>query len=317
MIPLVSIGIPNFNYAHYICSTLDSVVNQTYRNIELIIVDDLSTDNSIKVIDDWINKYRGPMKVIFIKNTKNSGLTRVCNQILNAANGKYFQPLDADDQIFPDKIENQVDLLESSNNAAFVYSNMTVINENGIEIYDDYLKKIGYDENNMPNGNIFNQLFEFNFVPLPSVLINIDAAKEIGGFDENLGVQDYYLWLKLSEKYNVIFDNRKTAIYREHLNSMSASPETNPRFFESVLKLKYSYFSKANTQIQKIIKKNVEDTSIYMYTMNYSNSKKWLALNLYLNPGIKSLIYFMASKLSLSYLFFAKIKSFFSNSDAV
>ena len=74
--PLVSVGIPNYNYSHYIIAALNSVINQTYQYIELIIIDDLSTDNSIDVIEDWIINYNGPVKINFIKNNKNGGLHR-------------------------------------------------------------------------------------------------------------------------------------------------------------------------------------------------------------------------------------------------
>lgn len=308
MQPLVSIGIPNYNYSHYIVYTLNSVAFQTYQSIELIIIDDHSTDNSIKVIDEWIEKYKGSMTIKFIKNNTNNGLTKVCNQILNAANGKYFQPLDADDLILPDKIAKEVALMEGSKSAALIYSNIGIIDEKGNEVFDDYLNKIGYDKNRMPHGNIFAKLFDFNFVPLPSVLIRTESAKFIGGFDESLRVQDYYLWLKLSEKFDVLFLNEKTALYREHPSSMSGSALTNPGYTESVLYLKYSYYRNSSKDIQKKIAKNIEDSSIYLYTMAYPYTGKWLKRNLLINPGFKSAIYFAAIVLRIPYSFFRRLK---------
>ena len=307
--PLVSVGIPNYNYSHYIIAALNSVINQTYQYIELIIIDDLSTDNSIGIIEDWIKNYNGPIKINFIKNSKNGGLTKVCNQILQNANGKYFQTLDADDLLLPLKIEKQVKLMEASGNTALIYSNIGVIDEAGNMISHDYLARIGYDENEMPQGNIFEKLFDFNFIPLPSVLVNTDYARKAGGFDESLQVQDYYLWLKLSEQFETIYLAENTALYRTHATSMSNSSLTNPRSVDSLLNIKFRYYKKSNKNIRRIIRKNIRFSSVYLYRFNYPSAKEWLKRNFLLNPGFKSMVYYVAIKLGIGYSFFDKIKS--------
>jgi glycosyltransferase involved in cell wall biosynthesis len=298
-LPQVTIGVPNYNYAHYVLDTLKSIASQTYPNIELIIVDDFSTDNSIQIIEDWIGKYSGKLKIKFIKNKVNIGLTKVCNIILNNASGKYFQTLDADDLILPDKIARQVIAMQASVNTAFIYSNVQIIDYKGNIIETDYLGRIGYDKKNMPQGNIFEKLFEFNFVPLPSVLVNTEYAKKVGGFNEALQVQDYYLWLKLSENYEAIYIPEITAFYREHASSMSNSASTNPKSTDSVLNIKYSYYHFCNEGIRRIIRKNINLSGAYLYRSNFPSAGKWLRINLLLNPGFKSLVYFTANKLGI------------------
>lgn len=298
-IPLVSIGIPNYNYGYYIIDTLTSVAKQGYQNIELIIVDDFSTDGSVEIIDNWISKYEGPIKIIFIKNAKNKGLTKVCNQILEAAKGKYFQTLDADDLLLPDKIEKQVKVIERFKNAALIYSNIAIIDESGKIIEDDYLGRLHYDKNNMPQGNIFEKLFDFNFIPLPSTLVNSEYARNVKGFDETLQVQDYYLWLQLAEKFDVIYLPETTALYREHSSSMSNSSSTNPRSADSALTIKYRYYRTSNKKVKSRIKKDIYFSSSYLYRQNFHTANKWLKRNVILNPGIKSFIYYIASSLGL------------------
>jgi glycosyltransferase involved in cell wall biosynthesis len=312
--PLVAIGVPNYNYAHYVVETLNSVANQTYPNIELIIVDDFSTDNSVEVIDHWINSYRGNITINFIKNKVNLGLTKVCNIILENAKGKYFQTLDADDLLLPGKIETQVGLLESSQNTAVIYSNIGVIDEHGNVIKDDYLGQVGYDKNNMPKGKIFEKLFEFNFIPLPSVLINTDYAKKAGGFDETLHVKDYYLWLKLAEKHQIIYQPENTAFYRQHESSMSNSFLTSPRSEESILRIKLKYYKNGNDNIKKIFRKNLYFSAAYLYQHKYPSAKRWLKQNFVLNPGIKNFSYYIAIRLGISYSFFEKMKKLNSKS---
>jgi len=306
--PLVTIGIPNYNYAHYIKEALDSVVNQTYQNIELIIVDDLSSDNSIVEIENWIRNYKGDIQINFIKNKSNKGLTKVCNIILKNAKGKYFQTLDADDILLPRKIEKQLILLEKEKNVALIYSNIGMIDEKGKLINSDYLKHIGYNENAMPEGNIFEALFDFNFVPLPSVLVNTEMARTAGGFDEMQQVQDYYLWLKLSEKHDALYLKEKTAYYRSHQSSMSRSAITNPRSVESVLNIKYKYFKNSTKEIQEKIKKNIHFSAAYLYEHKITSAAIWLKRDFLFNPGIKSFTYFVAIHLGIPFSFFGSIK---------
>jgi glycosyltransferase involved in cell wall biosynthesis len=306
---MVTIGIPNYNYAHYIIAALNSVIAQTYQNLELIIVDDVSTDDSIEIIERWINEYKGSVKINFIKNSVNQGLAKVCNQILANAHGKYFQTLDADDIILPGKIEQQVNAMELSKNAAFIYSNIGVIDEKGNLVSDDYLERIGYDKSNMPHGNIFEKLFDFNFIPLPSVLVNTEFTRTVGGFDETLQVQDYYLWLKLAENYQTIYLPGNTALYREHNKSMSRNSLTNPRSVDSVLSIKFDYYKNSNKNIQNKIRKNMAPYAVYLYQFNYPTAKKWLSKNFMLNPGLKSFIYYASIQLGISHSLFSSIKS--------
>lgn len=306
--PLVTIGIPNYNYAHYIEEALDSIARQTYQNIELIIVDDCSNDNSIAVIESWTKSYSGNIQIRFIKNEINYGLTKTCNIILENAKGKYFQTLDADDVLLPKKIEKQVAIMEKEKNVAFIYSNVCIIDENGKIINTDYLNQIGYDENKMPQGRIFEHLFDFNFVPLPSVLINTEMVRRAGGFDENVQVQDYYLWFKLSEKHETLYFNEKTAYYRSHDSSMSRSSKTNPRSVESVLNIKYKYFKNSSKAIQKTIRKNIHFSAAYLYEHKIPSAATWIKRDFFFNPGVKTFGYFLACNLGIPFSFFITIK---------
>ncbi|HET7115941.1 MAG TPA: glycosyltransferase [Hanamia sp.] len=309
--PLVTIGIPNYNYAHYIIEAIESAVNQDYSNIELIIVDDCSTDNSREVIEEWIKNYKGPVPVKFIKNENNLGLSGTCNVILKNVSGKYYQTLDADDVLYLDKISQQIEILKLNENAALIYSNACVIDENSIKTEDDYLKRINYKEKEMPQGNIFKQLFDFNFIPLPSVLINATLARQVGGYDDSMQVQDYYLWLKLAENFPVIYLPGKTALYRVHPKSMSNNEKSNARSIDSVLRIKYSYYQKVNAGIQKIIKKNIHFSTVIFYKHKYPSAAYWLKRDLILNPGIKSFMYFIAYNLGVPFGFFSFLKKIF------
>lgn len=307
--PLVTIGIPNYNYAGYIKETLESVANQTYANIELIIIDDCSTDNSITVIENWIKNYSGNMRIRFITNEKNLGLSGTCNVILNNANGKYLQLLDSDDIIYPYKISKQVEILENSSNTALVYSNVTVINEKGEITNPDYCSRIRFDRNNMPEGKVKEQLLGFNFITVHSALVNTAYAKEVGGFDETIVLQDYYMWLELAEKYEFRYLNECTGAYRIHSASMSNNIKTNPASVNSSMTIKFRHYRTANEKMKKKIAKNIQYGAVYLYQNNYPTSQKWLSIAFSLNPGIKTFGYKTAIQLGIPYSFFRKMKS--------
>jgi acetyltransferase-like isoleucine patch superfamily enzyme len=297
--PLVTIGIANYNDAGFVTQALNSVASQTYPNIELIIVDDGSTDNSMELIDNWMKDYKGNFPVKLIKNTAALGKPAVSNIILDNTSGKYYQILDADDIILPDKIQSQVSRLEKHKNSALIYSNIGVLNNENEIITDDYLKRIGYDEDNMPAGNVFNQLLKFNFIPNPSVLINTSLAEKIGGYDEMFQLHDYYLSLTLSEHYPVIYTKEVTA--RVHETSLSRDNKPNPDTIEDMLHLLSRYYYKGDREFRARFKKSVFNMAPHFYKNNYPSAKYWINRNVVLNPGFRSLRYYAAIHLGIPY----------------
>lgn len=316
-LPVVTIGIPNYNYAAFVTHALNAAANQTYENCEIIIVDDCSSDNSVQVIENWIRDYKGNFKITLIKNSFSHGIARVCNIILNKAAGKYYQILDADDVILPDKIANQVAIIEESEKCAVVYSNIAVINEAGEIINGDYLKRIGYDQNFMPSGNIFSNLLTFNFIPNPSTLISTHLAKKIGGYDESIFIQDYYIYLSLSEHFDFIYQKAVTGYYRLHGTSLSNNNHKSAaKISEGVLMLLFRYYKKScanprgqDAKFKQQFKNSVFNMAPYFYKHNYPTAKYWLIQNFRLNPGFRSMGYLIAFSIGFPYSFFEKIKS--------
>ncbi|WP_439490600.1 glycosyltransferase family A protein [Algoriphagus sp.] len=115
--PLVSILIPVYNKASYIKETLESALKQTYPNTEIILVNDGSTDSSLEILKTYIEKY--PDKITLI-DQENQGVSLATNQGIQAAKGEYIQFLDADDLLSPNKIANQISLLDSQPESVIV-----------------------------------------------------------------------------------------------------------------------------------------------------------------------------------------------------
>ena len=124
---LVSIVTPLYNTEKYIGETIESVINQSYKNWEMIIIDDVSTDNSCKIVEEYIVK---DQRIKLLKNKKNSGVSITRNVGIKEAKGKYIVFLDADDLFMPDKLRKQVNFMEI-NNFLLTQTAYEKVNEDG------------------------------------------------------------------------------------------------------------------------------------------------------------------------------------------
>lgn len=210
--PLVTIGAINYNNGLYVIETLESIKAQTYQNVELIIVDDCSTDNSVTLIADWLVKYNKPVK--FIQHPKNLGVCATCNDVLKNATGQYISIIATDDLMMPEKIEMQVNILgHSTKDVGAVYSDAYLINEDSSKRYGWFIQRYkNFKE--LPSGNLYNTLMEGNFLPAMALLIKKQCYDEIGFFDKNLICEDFDMWLRLSKKYKFIFSDYVSVKYR-------------------------------------------------------------------------------------------------------
>ncbi|RZK12989.1 MAG: glycosyltransferase [Flavobacterium sp.] len=307
-VPLITIGIPNFNYATYIVEALESVRRQTYPNVELIIIDDSSTDNSVHLIESWIQCQIGFTRILLIKNPFNRGVTAVCQQILENALGEYIQFLDADDTLLNGALPKKVDELKKNANAAFIYTDVMVSSHDKKYEKDSYLLNLGYNPSNMPSGKIHEQLFEFNFIPFSSVLMRTSCIRNIGGLNEAIKLQDYYLWLRLSERYNVLYLPEVTALYRVHKDSFSNHHKTSPKLHDSVLNTLFLFYRNGSRVVKKSIRKRLHYLAPVLFKEKYPTALYWLKQDLFLNPGIKSFILFLACWLKIPYRIIANHK---------
>jgi len=129
-VPLVSVVALCFNQEKFLIDTLDSIRHQNYPNMQIIILDDASSDGSPAKIKAWLRQYDGPVKVVF--HSQNQGICRSSQEALQYVHGKYFQLIACDDIMLPNKIAQQVEILESrETETALVYSDAALITENG------------------------------------------------------------------------------------------------------------------------------------------------------------------------------------------
>lgn len=201
--PLVTVICLCYNHAEFVIESLESVLNQTHSNVELIIADDSSTDNSVEVIQNWLKNYP---EISFLANKENLGNTKTFNQCLNLAKGEYIIDLAADDILNSDCITNQLKGFEESTyeNVGLIYGNAELITENGAFIKDYFPT----DSNRkrikpQPTGDIYIGLLNGNNnLCSISGLVKREVFDELNGYDENLAYEDYDIWIRAARIYN-------------------------------------------------------------------------------------------------------------------
>jgi len=213
VLPKVCVIIPAYNRAEFIRETIDSVLNQTYKNIELIVVDDGSTDCTMEILQE----YKDRLVVLQHPGGVNKGQSAAINLGMIKSANKYVAILDSDDLFAPEKIQLQVEFLEKHPYIGLVYGNGYAINERGKKIYSIY--EFGHCEHSDPELVLMDCYFS-----LPSnSMVRRNVLEEVGGFDEALrSAQDHDMAIRIAEVSKLAYLDKKLFYYRRHGNSISA-----------------------------------------------------------------------------------------------
>lgn len=209
-LPLVSIVVASYNNGQYLEECLESAVNQTYQNIEIIIADDCSTDNSREIIGKFIVKYPDK-KIVPVFNEKNMGACNsVNNAIFNYCSGEWIKFLDSDDYLYDFSVECMIEESYLFKNLDCIYGLASVLDNNSM--VGNFGSK--YSKILLLNGH--------NMIPTCSSMIMTSSFIELGGFPKNGYVGDLYLWLGLTllDK-NFLFIPKAVSVYRKHSSASS------------------------------------------------------------------------------------------------
>ena len=230
--PLVSIITPSYNSADFITDTIDSVRSQTYSNWEMIIIDDHSSDQTVKVVKAIIKQ---EPRIRLIERRENGGPARTRNAGLKEATGRYVAFLDSDDQWLPNKLTKQVNFMES-NDLVFTHTayNRVQIDAEG----QDEVKEV-----KVPPTLTYKQLLRENVIGCLTVMVNQEKTGKLQMVDMRQR-QDYALWLALTRKgYNAIGMQERLANYRVRGGSLSSNKlkmaKQNWRVYREVEKLSF------------------------------------------------------------------------------
>jgi len=272
--PLVSIVAVCYNHEAYLLETLNSIINQSYKNIQLIIIDDCSTDNSVDKIEEWIALNNVPCQ--FISQKVNKGLCTNLNEGLLLCKGEFYQSIACDDVMKSQKIEKQVAFFQKSlSDVMVVCSNFETIDATSNCISKTYFKpdfKFPKDvfTSLLTNSNAYNIL-----VHSPTVLLRRSVFENVGVYNQNLKQEDFYMWLMISRKYSIGFLNEVFVSYRVLSTSLSKQFKFDgPFYFERLdvsslflgedVAINNAVISFQRKQLKKIFKEGIKRKDIVL-----------------------------------------------------
>jgi len=193
--PLVSVIMPNYNNEKYLAEAIESILNQTYKNFEFVILDDCSTDNSWNIIQNYAKKDN---RIKAFRNKKNLKIVKTRNKgfELMSPTSKYIAIFDSDDVSMPERLEKQIAFLEKNPDYGLIGTHTYIINESSEIIasrkYETDLKKI------------IKNMLKKSPVAQPSVMVRTSVLEDVGHYNEKYTrCQDYELWFRIAKSFKI------------------------------------------------------------------------------------------------------------------
>ena len=213
--PRVSVIMPCYNHARYVGESVATVLGQTFADLELIVVDDKSKDNSVELLREIAS---GDARLKLVVHEKNQGASRSRNDGLHLAKGEFVGFCDADDLWNPDKLECQIKLLTEHSDCDLTYCDSVIIDEAGRLTGERFSHE--FPSPTTVSGNFFEDLCVRNFINMTSVLVRRQPLGEQLFFDEGIKwVEDWWQWIRLSHRHRFVYEPRTLAQYRVHPQS--------------------------------------------------------------------------------------------------
>lgn len=260
----ISIITPNFNYSQFICQTIDSIINQGYDKFEHIIVDDGSTDNSVEIIESYINRF--PNKIKLIKQD-NAGQTNALNRALSEVTGDIISWINSDDYYLEDVFSKIVDIFLEDNSVDAIFGDIKIVDEKG-----NYIKSNKYLNFDYTSG-VFNGFGKI--IPSNAIFWKRELSENIGPFDITYNyAMDSEYWSRLLYKRKVKhiplfvatfrWHSKAKTIIRRDVNNVAyiTAKLEDDKIFENsynrllisnIIPLKYTFFLKVYYKFKRVL----------------------------------------------------------------
>lgn len=267
--PKVSIVIPTHNRADLLKLAIESVMDQTYSDFELLICNDASTDHTQAVVERFADK-----RIKLTNYRMNKGVVELRNNAVKDSTGEYIAFLDDDDKWLPDKLEKQVNLLENSTvNTGATYTGAIILDT-----------ELGTQRIVVPRhrGNIFRELLINDFIVTSSVVARKACFEKVGLFDpEFRSASDFDMWIRISENFGFDYVEEPLVRYRIHQNSISTNNMNVIQGLERLMiKHRNSFASNDRAYSNHQFKLGIA----YCYSGNMGEGRKALIKAMRLNP---------------------------------
>lgn len=230
--PLVSIVVVTYNSAGTVLETLESIKAQTYNNIELIISDDCSSDNTVELCENWLSENKERFEnVTIVTALGNTGTSGNLNRGIVKCNGLWIKDIAGDDRLLPSCIRDNVNFSLLNPNADIIFSKVRMF---GIDTFvNDNQTLFKYHYFNYSPKKFYRKLIQRNFLPGASSFIKKTVFSQIGLYDESIPLlEDWPFWMKAC-RYGCVFcfNDIETVEYRVE-GSVSISEEKSPKYLE-------------------------------------------------------------------------------------
>lgn len=325
---LVTVGIPAYNHEKYIEECIKSVIMQSHNNIELIIINDGSQDETHNVILQSVERCKERFVRFEYRNRKNIGLTATLNEMLEWSEGTYFSVIASDDILDRIKVELLVEVLEQEGtecaaafgNVKFIDSNSDIVNldedgkrvnvntENSFQTFMGFLNK-GFDKLNRSIN--YEEVLKGLYIPAAGVVFRSYVLKQLGGWTSGNTVEDLEMWFKILKQNQLLYVDKIVAYYRLHDNNSISTIPDKMRF--DICKIliqekKYAISNGLKSIHQKSVYKQLYNSTVsYLFEAKYKKLNEFILYLLHLDSIfiLKMLpkLFYELSKRCFSYFF--------------
>ncbi len=214
--PTVSVLVNCYNGRAFLREAIQSVIDQTYGDWELVFWDNRSSDGSREIVESFAD----PRIRVFVSG-EHTHLGEARRRAQAHLRGKWIAILDVDDLWYPEKLQRQLELANEAPRPGFVYSRVALLTDQPSDAVGHVFRK--YDDRPLPTGDLFGVLVRGNFIATPTLLLNAQAFRSIGGFSGKYPImEDYYVTLNISRRHRVAAVDEALSAYRLHASNASA-----------------------------------------------------------------------------------------------
>ena len=291
--PLVTVICICYNHQHYVIEALESVIHQTYKPIEIIVVDDASQDQSAEVIRVFCNNHPA---IKFLEFKTNVGNCKAFNRALGLARGEFIIDLAADDILLPQRVEDGVRaLLAKGEDVGVHFTNAEGVDQHGNHLWF-HTDKISMKE--IPQGDVYKELISHYFVCSPTTMFRRSVMDALGGYDESLAFEDFDFWVRSSRLFKYCYTDKVLMKKRILPKSKSqtqykwGSPQMRSIF---IVCNKIFYMNKSRQEMHALKKRIYYELRQAMLTGNIKLVIDYFMLlkkiRRHVTPGILSIVY--------------------------